>query len=199
MMKGVAPAGCIPPYLVPSPEPFMRHLLSATLALSVPVLVLVGCSPAADGAGVEVKEVKFDDLDKAVTERKGKVVLVDFWATWCAPCVKKFPHFVELHNKYKDKGLACVSVSMDKEGPKGSYDKEKVLKFLKEQGAAFGNFIVLDPDGDEEKLTKRFGKEAGIPFLAMFGKDGKKVWDSEQKKLKDDELEKLLEEQLAAK
>jgi thiol-disulfide isomerase/thioredoxin len=168
--------------------------------LLVPVAALaVGWAADESTKSVTVTEVKFDELDKAVADRKGKVVLVDFWATWCAPCVKKFPHFVELHKTYKDKGLACISVSMDKEGPKGSYDKEKVLKYLTEQGAAFPNFIVLSPDDDEEKLTKRFGKEAGIPFMVLFNKEGKRVWDSEQKKLKDEELVKLLEEELAKK
>jgi thiol-disulfide isomerase/thioredoxin len=159
----------------------------------------VGWTSAADEAGkdVTVKEVKHDELDKAVAGHKGKVVLVDFWATWCGPCVKRFPHQVELHKKYKDKGLVCVSVSMDKDGPKGSYDKEKVLKFLQKQNAAFPNFILLDYQDSDTQVSKRFGLEGGIPFLAMFGKDGKKVWDSETKKLNDEELNKLIEEQLA--
>src|SRR5262249_17803397 len=101
----------------------MRRFAMCVSSLSVLALALVAVraadEPKEKGKDVEVKEVKFDDLDKAVSDRKGKVVLVDFWATWCAPCVKKFPHFVELHKQYKDKGLACISVSMDKEGPKG--------------------------------------------------------------------------------
>jgi thiol-disulfide isomerase/thioredoxin len=168
----------------------------ATMCLSFLAIAAVAAADEPAKA-VAVAEVKFDELDKAVADKKGKVVLVDFWATWCGPCVKKFPHFVGLHKAYRDKGLACVSVSMDKEGPKGSYDKEKVLKFLKEQGATFPNLIVLDPDGDEEKLNKRFGKEGAIPFQALFNKKGEKVWDSEQKKLKDEELVKLIEDELA--
>jgi thiol-disulfide isomerase/thioredoxin len=172
-------------------------MVRVVMCASVLALTAGACAPAAEPNAVEVKEVKFDELDKALAGAKGKVVVVDFWATWCGPCVKKFPNFVEMHTKYKDKGLVCISVSMDKAGPKGSYDKEKVLKFLKEQKATFPNFIVLDPDADEEKIAKRFGLDGGIPFMAVFGKDGKKAWDSEAMKLKDEELTKLLEDQLA--
>ncbi len=146
---------------------------------------------------VEVTEVRYVALDAAVTERKGKVVLMDFWATWCGPCVKKFPHFVETHKKYSNKGMVCVSVSLDPKGKDEKYDKDAVLKFLKDKGAAFPNFVLLGYRTDEEKINKRFGLDGGIPFMALFGKDGKRVWHSEEKDLEDEELDKLIEAELA--
>ncbi|MDY3552658.1 TlpA disulfide reductase family protein [Gemmata sp. JC717] len=157
-----------------------------------------GANRAADepDKNVTVTEAKVDALAKAVADQK-KVVLVDFWATWCGPCVKKFPHFVDTHKKYKDKGLVCVSVSMDPKGKDDKYDKDAVLKFLKEKGAAFPNFVLLGYQADEEQVNKRFGLDGGIPFQVLFGKDGKRVWTSEEKELTDAELDKLIEAELA--
>lgn len=168
-----------------------------TFFLSALVLSLAAVTRAAD-APPDVPEVRFETVDEALKARKGKVVVIDFWATWCAPCVKKFPRLVEWDVKYRNKGLAVVSVSTDKAGPKGTYKKEKVLDFLTEQKATFTHFILSEPKDDEEKFNKRFDMEGGVPYLAILGKDGKKVYDSEQeKKLTDEELAKLIEAELA--
>lgn len=158
-----------------------------------------GANRAADepAKNVTVTAVKVEQLDKVIADQKKKVVLVDFWATWCGPCVKKFPHFVETHKKYSAKGLVCVSVSMDPKGKDDKYDNDAVLKFLKDKGAAFPNFVLLGYQTDEEKINKRFGLDGGIPFKALFGKDGKRVWTSEEKELTDEELDKLIEAELA--
>ena len=140
------------------------------------------------------------EFEKALKDQKGKVVVIDCWATWCLPCVKKFPHLVEMHKKYADKGLVCFSLSMDKYGNEDAYNKEKVLKFLKDKGAAFPNFIVAEPKKDEEALLKVLGDYSAIPYMVIFDRNGKKVWASDEKpKLNDEQLEKFIEQELAKK
>jgi thiol-disulfide isomerase/thioredoxin len=148
---------------------------------------------------VSVSEVRASDLANALKSQKGKVVLIDCWATWCAPCVKKFPHLVELHKKYSDKGLDCMSISLDKLGPEDSYKQDAVLKFLKERDARFPNFIIAEPKKDDEALLKLLGDYSAIPYMAMFDRTGRKVWMSDEKKTTNEQLDKLIEEQLAEK
>jgi thiol-disulfide isomerase/thioredoxin len=165
------------------------------LAFAAPVLAavlgLAGCAgeaapvPAgaerktgAKTATVEVTEVRYASLETALNEQKGTVVLVDFWATWCGPCVKKFPHLVELHQKYADQGLTCISVSLDRTSPEPG-SKEDILDFLKKKGATFPNFIMTDPKADDEQLSKKFGWDGPLPHMALFDRSGKRVWTSD--------------------
>ena len=187
-----------------------------TIYLRVGVALLLGiglggCGDPADTATpvpegepkpgtTTVREVRADTLAEELKKHSDKVVVVDFWATWCAPCVEKFPHLVALHEKYADAGLVCLSVCMDRQFEE-EYDREKVLAFLKKQGATFPNFIVADPDADEAALQKTFGKGAGIPYLVVFDKGGRKIWDSDSHKVPKDEyaatIERVVKEQLA--
>lgn len=148
--------------------------------------------PKKEAPVVKVEEADYKTIDKAVTALTGKVVVVDVWATWCGPCVKKFPEFVDLHKLYGDKGLACVSVSLDK-GRRG-YDIKDVAKFLAKNKATFQNFVA-DP-GDLNVIKKRFGMGDFIPFTALLDKTGKVVWDSASKPLSAADLQKLIEAEL---
>ncbi|MBA4068074.1 MAG: hypothetical protein C0501_31100 [Isosphaera sp.] len=174
-----------------------------TIFLTAPVAlaaVVLGCAADPPARGVDAPEVRAADLEKAIKDQKGKVVLVDCWATWCAPCVKKFPQLVELHQKYADQGLVVVGVSMDKYGDADGYKKDKVLKFLADQKATFPNFIVAEPKKDEEPLLKLLGDYSAIPYMALYDRAGRRVWTTDDTpKLKDGELAKKIEEELAKK
>jgi thiol-disulfide isomerase/thioredoxin len=96
---------------------------------------------------------------------KGKVILVDFWATWCQPCRESLPELIQLYSKYHDKGLEIVGVSSDS-------SREDLLAFLKQNpDMRWPQLFVGNTTGDWHSLTKRFGIES-IPTLYLIDRNG---------------------------
>ncbi len=95
-----------------------------------------------------------------LSEHKGKVVIVDFWATWCAPCLKELPVFQQLQDTYRDKGLQVIGISVD-DNP-----AEVVPDFLKDLGITYTNLM-----GDE-KVTDLYAPIEGIPTIFVIDRDG---------------------------
>ncbi|MFC1557285.1 TlpA disulfide reductase family protein [candidate division KSB1 bacterium] len=107
-------------------------------------LAFAFCGKTADEtSGAEVMrdpaitEVDVGAVVKAVANHKGKVVLVNMWATWCEPCVEEFPDLVSLHRKYRDRGLEVIGVSHDFH----EMVESDLIPFIKEQGADFTHFL----------------------------------------------------------
>jgi thiol-disulfide isomerase/thioredoxin len=117
-------------------------------------------------AKVELKAVKYEKLGEAIRAHKGKVVVIDVWATWCIPCKKEFPHLVDLHRKYGPDGLVCVSVSVDL--AKG---ETAALEFLRKQKATFPNYRLDEKEG---AWADKFDLKA-IPAVFVFNKAGKRA------------------------
>jgi cytochrome c biogenesis protein CcmG/thiol:disulfide interchange protein DsbE len=125
--------------------------------------------PAAPAASAEAKQapgfelkdvagktVKFSDSD-------GTVRLVDFWATWCAPCREEIPMFKDLHAKYGPKGLTLIGIAMDDEGG------PVVAPFVKENGMPYVNLL-----GNEE-VAGAWGPLRGLPTKFLVDKQGRIV------------------------
>jgi peroxiredoxin len=117
--------------------------------------VLPRPSPAFSLKNLAGETVKLSDL-------KGKIVLVDYWATWCAPCVATMPEMQKLHEKYAAKGLTVLGVSIDEEGEK------KVKPFIAKR--KFSYPILLD----DQNIWKGYNIKA-IPALFLVDRDGQIV------------------------
>lgn len=107
---------------------------------------------------------------------KGRVYVVEFWATWCGPCIKAFPHLSELQAKYKDKGVSIVGVNI---WERGANDEtfNKVKDFVAKQGDKMAYTVAYD--GTAKAMTTTYMEAAGrggIPSAFIVDKQGKVAW-----------------------
>ncbi len=111
---------------------------------------------------------------KQLSDYRGKVVLLNFWATWCLPCRDEMPGMQTLYKKYKDRGLMIAAVSADQ----NNFDNVK--SFVNQLSLDFP--VLMDPKGD---VRNRY-EVIGLPMSYLIGRDGKisgrvlgeKEWDS---------------------
>jgi thiol-disulfide isomerase/thioredoxin len=113
---------------------------------------------------------------RTLADYRGQVVLLNIWATWCAPCRAEMPSIQALHEAYGDKGFRVVAVSVD-----GAGEEQKIRDFMREYGLTFE--VLHNPAGDVQRLYQT----TGVPESFVIGPDGvirKKVigavdWHSE--------------------
>ncbi len=175
-----------------------QYLVLSTqcLVLSMAIVVLAGCRPEGDLslgsiAPEKIKLVRADAnaLAELVAAHKGEVVLVDFWATWCGPCVENFPHTAQLATKYRPQGLATIGVNFDL-----LEEEPKVRQFLAKVGADFEN-IISKHDSIGQKTAEDFGI-GPLPEYRLYDRQGKlsQKWEG---MAPGEELTKKIEELLA--
>jgi thiol-disulfide isomerase/thioredoxin len=113
-------------------------------------------------------DLKFTSVDGKPVDlaaMRGKVVLIDFWATWCPPCRKEIPDVVAAYTKYHDKGFSVVGISLDS-------SRENLLSFIKEHGMVWPQDFEGGSEGNS--IAERFGIQQ-IPAMWLVGKDGKVI------------------------
>jgi thiol-disulfide isomerase/thioredoxin len=143
----------------------------------VAMFSLPGCgssnSTAGPSASKNEPQVTFKELDGQdlpIASLKGKVVLVNFWATWCEPCLTEIPWLMEFQQKYGPRGFTVVGVAMDDDG------KKAVEPFVqKRQFAVNGSSIMMNYPiaiGNDD-IAQKFGGIIGLPTSWLIARDGK--------------------------
>jgi thiol-disulfide isomerase/thioredoxin len=147
-------------------------------AAGISLLIAAGCSKPATGSATAPAAAKVagslpkigpapswrlqDLAGKPVSSEdlKGKVVVVDFWATWCPPCREEIPGYIELQKQYGPEGLVIVGISLDQQGP----------DIVKPFAAKYGiNYPLVMGD---EKVVAAFGGVEGIPTTFLIDRNG---------------------------
>lgn len=137
----------------------MKHFLPVLLALAA------GLASAAD-----LKPIDESGYLRFVASAKGKVLVVNFWATWCAPCRKEMPELVALAAKYRTRGLEFATVAIDEES-----DRRTAAEFLDKIKAPPPTFIK-NFKNDEKFISMVDSRwSGGLPFTVVYDRTGKKA------------------------
>ena len=123
-----------------------------------------------------------DGKEIALSSLKGKLVLIDFWASWCRPCRKEMPNVIKIYSKFKNKGFEIYGVSLDQ-------DKEKWMEAITKDGI---NWPQVSDLKYWDNVAAKIYNVQGIPYTVLIDKDGKII----AKNLRGQELEKKIAEVL---
>ncbi|MGH9713424.1 MAG: TlpA family protein disulfide reductase [Candidatus Acidiferrales bacterium] len=143
----------------------------------------------------DAPDVTFKDLqgkDVKLADLKGKVVVVNFWATWCEPCQIEIPWMIGFQQKYADKGFTLLGVAMDDEGKSVVGPYVEKTQFDVDGTKMPMNYPIVIGNDD---LSSKFGGLIGLPTTVVIGRDGK-IHKRFLGLVSHDELEKEIKELL---
>lgn len=158
----------------------MRKIKATLIILLVAAIAAIGGyvaaswrdrSPVALGAqpsAAPIFSASIPDMSgkqQALEQWHGKVLIVNFWATWCPPCLEEIPQFIKLQEKYGKQGLQFVGIAIDQ--------KDKVEAYAKQTGI---NYPILNGEADAIELSRKAGNRLGaLPYTLIIGRTGEVV------------------------
>lgn len=141
------------------------------IAAALLPLAVSGCKKSQSASTFQTVQMKsLEDSTVTVGDYHGKVVLVNFWATWCDPCRVEIPWLIEMQNKYGPKGFTVLGIAMDEEG------KSVVAPFVaKERYDVNGQKLPMNYPiiVGNEKVAGKFGGLLGYPTSILISRDGR--------------------------
>jgi cytochrome c biogenesis protein CcmG/thiol:disulfide interchange protein DsbE len=144
------------------PEMTVNGSASEADSVSTPTTPSLSCPANAKPANLNFTLKDASNRDVALSKYKGKVLVLDFWATWCGPCKVEIPHFVEFQEKYGKAGLQIVGISVDDTA-------DKLAPYIRDMKM---NYPVLQGLNHDE-VQDAYGPIVGIPVSVMISRDGK--------------------------
>jgi thiol-disulfide isomerase/thioredoxin len=170
------------PHARSTPSPFV-----ASVSIATSIWIAVGCAGCEGRSGdsaapteqaaespepISLELAGADEYRALIESHRGRVILVDFWATWCTPCQIQFPHTVALARELGPKGLSVLTVSFD-----AVSDRVQALDFLEKTHARAAQLVHrLSRHGPTAESFDAFGLVAGsIPEYHLFDRDGRLV------------------------
>jgi thiol-disulfide isomerase/thioredoxin len=143
-----------------------------------------GDPPAAAASAASLLALTLPDergVQQSLSQWRGKVLVVNFWATWCAPCREEMPEFVRFQNEYRSKGLQFVGIAADNEAKVQQFTQEIKLNYP----ALIGGFEAIE-------LSKTFGNRLMVlPFTIVVARDGT-IAHTQVGPLKSDRLQQVI-------
>lgn len=140
-------------------------IIAAILALALGITARHFLSPAEDTASSTLPGFNLPDLSGRqhnISEWQGKVLVINFWATWCSPCRKEIPDFIALQEQYVAKGVQFIGIALE--------DKEPVAKYAAETNI---NYPILLGGDNGIALAQQLGNNAGaVPFTLIVDRQG---------------------------
>jgi cytochrome c biogenesis protein CcmG/thiol:disulfide interchange protein DsbE len=157
-------------HLIGGPMQIKLQWKTAVFVVFALLLPFYGCAPK-QSSGPQAPDFSLEDLSgKAVSlkQHRGQFVLIDFWATWCPPCRMSIPELVDLHKKYRERGLVVLGISLD--DPR-KMDNNALAAFTREYKMEYD---ILR--GDEKVVRDYSGKEGmAIPTMVFVNREGQIV------------------------